>query len=559
MRAFLLLILLFVSTKLWAQGSQYPQKFFRNPLNIPILLAGNFGECRPGHFHSGIDIKTDGKENVAVFAAADGYISRLKMEPGGFGHALYITHANGYTTLYAHLNDFMPALQKLVHKTQYAQKEWTLDLHFDAQQYPVKKGQQIAWSGNTGGSSAPHLHFEIRDSKTEHPLNPQLFGFNIVDGLSPLPTEIAIYDADFSPYERSPLVVKLRKKGAYFEPEKDSIELETNKIKIGVAVNDYMNNSSNTLSIYTAEWYADNKPIGKITLDNIGYDVTRYLNACADYKLKAETGTWFNHLFLLPNNRLTSIYELYQANKGEIELPIGKSVAIKIVLKDVSGNKSELLFTVFCKVPIVDTFCQEKITANEKYNFENPNLKFTLPTTAVYDDVCFEVAKKYESKAFSSRWSIGKSSIPVHNYFDLSIRPQQMIPFSLTQKIVMRYHDGKKTSGKLAKLTDNWYSASVRAFGDYWLEVDTTAPSIQPLQKNASFVQKRIRFEVKDDMSSVKKFTGILNGQWLCFEQHGDEWFYTLDEYCPKGKATIHLSALDENGNERKMDYSFTR
>src|SRR4051812_41234037 len=195
-RPLCLLTLLFLCNTLHAQAPAYPQDYFRNPLGIPILLAGNFGECRPGHFHSGIDIKTGGHENEPVYAAADGYISRIKMEPGGFGHGLYITHPNGYTTLYAHLNDFAPAVQAYVKKEQYSKKHWDVDIQLTPDQFPVKKGQQIAWSGNTGASTAPHLHFEIRNTKTEHPLNPQLFGLPVVDNIPPLPAEVAFYNAN---------------------------------------------------------------------------------------------------------------------------------------------------------------------------------------------------------------------------------------------------------------------------------------------------------------------------------------------------------------------------
>jgi len=552
--------LLLISVKVLAQNP-YPQNYFRNPLNIPILLAGNFGECRPGHFHSGIDIKTEGKENLPVFAAADGYISRVKMEPGGFGHGIYITHPNGYTTLYAHLNDLFPELQKLIRKEQYAQKSWTLDLHFTPEKFPIKKGQQIAWSGNTGGSSAPHLHFEIRDSKTEHPLNPQLFGFKTEDNIAPLPTEVAIYDAAESIYIQKPTRLKLKKVKDIFVPLKDSVIVWTDDINIGVAVNDYMNNSTNTLSFYTARWYADEKLIGTLTLDDIGYDETRYMNACADYKLQKETGIWFNSLFLLPNNQLTKLYQLEQGGNGKIVLSNDEPTAIRIVMTDVSGNISQIKFRLIKGKKMIPSLCNNKWKSKAPNIFETPNLKFSLPATALYDDICFETSKSAEAKSSSSRFSIATSTIPVHNYFDLSIKPEVATPFALTSKMTLQYSDGKKISGKKATLNDGWYSASVRAFGDYWLAVDTVAPTIKPLLKNGVVLggKKEIRFVVTDNFSSVKTFTGTINGQWLCFEQHGNNWFYRLDEYCPKGKNKLQLSAIDENGNERKMQFDFTR
>jgi hypothetical protein len=555
------ILLVLLPFKSLAQNNNYPQNYFRNPLNIPILLAGNFGECRPGHFHSGIDIRTEGKENLPVFAAADGYISRVKMEPGGFGHGIYITHPNGYTTLYAHLNDFFPALQKFVRKEQYAQKSWTVDLSFDAQKFPIKKGQQIAWSGNTGGSSAPHLHFEIRDSKSEHPLNPQLFGFVIEDTIGPLPTEIAIYNGAESIYLQNPTRVPLKKLQDIFVPIKDSVMVSADVISLGVAVNDYMNNSTNTLSLYTAQWYASNVLVGSIRLDDIGYNETRYLNACADYKLQKETGIWFNSLFLLPNNQLHKLYQFEQrGNTGQIVLNKLAPTPIRIVLTDVSGNTSEIKFTIIRGEKMTPSLCSQKWKSKQGHNFETPNLKFTLAATALYDDICFETSKNTEAKSSSSRFSIGTPAIPIHNYFDLSIKPEVAIPFALISKMTLQYSDGKKVSGKKASLTNGWYGASVRAFGDYWLAIDTTAPLIKPVDKNGVLLGlgKEIRFVVTDNLSSVKSFTGSINGQWICFEQHGDNWFYRVDEHCPKGKNKLYLSAIDENGNERKMQFDCT-
>ena len=170
-----LFYLMLMGIATYAQNT-YPLNYFTNPLSIPIFLAGNFGECRANHFHSGIDIKTLGKENMPVHAAASGYVSRIKLDAVGFGHAIYITHPNGFTTLYAHLNDFAPALQKFVKQQQYAQKKWNIDVTLNPNQFPVRQGQFIAYSGNTGSSTAPHLHFEIRNTLSEHPLNPMLFG-----------------------------------------------------------------------------------------------------------------------------------------------------------------------------------------------------------------------------------------------------------------------------------------------------------------------------------------------------------------------------------------------
>lgn len=554
-------ILLFISLKASAQN-QYPQGYFRNPLNIPILLAGNFGECRPGHFHSGIDVKTEGKENLPVFAAAEGYISRVKMEPGGFGHGIYITHPNGYTTLYAHLNDFFPALQKVVHATQYERKNWELDLKFSANQFPVTKGQQIAWSGNTGGSTAPHLHFEIRNTKTEHPLNPQLFGFDIVDTIAPVASRISIYNAQESIYEQTPLFINLKKKNDKNYFLSDTIKTNNQQIRLGILVNDYMNQSENTLSFYTAEWYANNELQGKITLDDIGYDETRYLNACADYKSKSLTGDWYNSLFLLPNNKLNKIYTDLSNKDGSITLSNNSISTIKIRFKDNNGNESQIDFCVKQEGGAATKACAELWKSGVRNEIKNhPNVRFVQEPEALYDDICFDFRKQYQKNAVSSRYQIHYPYVPLHKYTNLSIKAEQAIPFALNSKVAMLYNDGKKTSGKACTLSEGWFTASVRNFGDYWLVIDTTAPTIKPMMKSGSKLggRKEIRFTVSDNSSSIKKFVGSINKQWLCFEQHENNWFYRIDEYCPKGKNKLDLVAIDENGNEQKMVYYFIR
>ncbi|PWT97961.1 MAG: M23 family peptidase, partial [Bacteroidetes bacterium] len=216
MRSILLALALFPQT-LSAQINptpDYPKGYFRNPLNIPITLAGNFGELRANHYHMGLDIKTNKVQNYPVYAAADGYISRVKIEPGGFGRAIYINHPNGYSTLYAHLNDFFPALEQYVTQQQYKQETWAIYIELPPNLFPVKKGDFIAYSGTTGGSQAPHVHFEIRRTSTDINLNPLLFGLPVADNIAPTITRIALYDRTKSVYEQSPKIYPVKKIGS---------------------------------------------------------------------------------------------------------------------------------------------------------------------------------------------------------------------------------------------------------------------------------------------------------------------------------------------------------
>jgi len=559
----------------------YPQDYFRNPLDIPIFLAGNFGECRPGHFHSGTDIKTLGKENQPVHAAAQGYISRIKMEKGGFGHALYITHPNGYTTLYAHLNEFAPELQAYLKKKQYEQRRWDVDLELRPEQFPVKKGSFIAYSGNTGASTAPHLHFEIRNTKTEHPLNPELFGLPIEDHVQPLPTEVVLYEGDpLTFYNDHTVTLPLAKKGDTYKPTKsidpvfklkgDTILTLATNTGIGININDYMEGSDNTIAFYTAKLYVNDSLQSEIILDDIGYDETRYINAYADYKTKELNDKWIQLLFKLPGNGLGHIYHHLNNDDGRITLRDSNPAKVTIEITDDRKNKTVIGFYLQAIADSASkTFTSDCTPADSNYcHFNTPhtwscaNVNFTWSAGTLYDDVCLKVSTVPYSDGYSDQYRIQEPWVPMHKAMPLRIKPKKPIPFDLRSKVVMMYSDDHDKDGRAATAVENgWYESHVRNFGTYWLETDTTAPVIKSLQKDNANLSKarQITFQVADNKTSVHSFEGLLDGKWICFEQHNGLFFYKFDEHCLKGKHTLVFRATDENGNESSFHYHFTR
>jgi hypothetical protein len=545
-------------------ASDYPQDYFRKPLDIPIYLAGNFGECRPGHFHSGIDIKTQGKEDLPVKAAADGYISRIKMEKGGFGHALYITHPDGYTTLYAHLNDFAPAVQKFVRKEQYKRQKWDVDLVLMENMFPIMKGQLIGWSGNTGASTAPHVHFEIRDTRTEHPLNPQLFGLPIEDKLPPVPREVVLYYGNV--YEDANMPVTLVKTADGYVPSKgkEAVNVAATNIGVGISADDFMGGSDNTITFYTARLFLDDSLQAEVTLDDIGYDETRYINAYADFKTKETQRKWVQCLFRVPGNRLTRIFTALNERGGRLDISDGGVHKVAVVLTDVAGNSSTA--SVYVRSNGTTTRgVREGCTpfnCDAPNEFTNPNVTFRLEEKQLYDNICFLYKSAPNSGAYSDKHSLHYSYVPIHRYFDLQLKPNKPIPIDLRNKVVMKYSDDRSTDARAAASVDKgWYKASVRNFGTYWLDIDTLPPVIRTSHKNNCRLMnaKQITFEAKDETTSIKAFSGYIDGKWVCVEQHGNRFFYKFDEHCSQGGHKFTFKVEDENGNSRSQDLTFVR
>jgi Peptidase family M23 len=541
-----------INAQAFFTAKKYPKNAFASPVKISLSLAGNFGECRPNHFHSGLDVRTNKVENIPIYAIADGYVSRVKIEAGGFGNAIYITHSNGFVSLYAHLNLFWPALENHIRFNQYKQKNWKIDMQFLPHEFAVRKGQFIAYSGNTGSSQAPHLHMEIRDVKTDKPLNGLLF-YNLSDTKAPLLKKLALYDANRSIYDQVPKQFVCNKKEKFYVPTQDTIVTNSNKIALGIVAEDPMENALGVLGVYELNMYVDGAAYFGWQLDNIGYDETRYMNAQADYRVKKNGGSWIQLCYQQAGDKL-NIYKTFNTQNGRINLSDGKTHAIKLIAKDVAGNSSEMRF--YLRSNNSSNFTKNyvlKVLQENKYN--DGAIAFTLPSNALYDDVPFSGMVK------NNLFQVHYSDVPVHTYFDLKLKPNIAITPTQANKIaVVRYPYGKDKDkkGKAAKLEGDWVVANVRDFGTYEIVIDNTPPSLQcNIKNNEIFNGNKIICGSKDDITFVEKFTAKLDGQWLRFVQKGNTFTYDVDNYCTDGKHQLDISTIDENGNTKTLNIAF--
>ena len=304
----------------------YPRNYFRDPLDIPISLAANFGELRAGHYHMGLDIRTQHRVNLPVYAAADGFVARVSVAPEGFGQAIYIQHPNGYTTVYGHLNRFFPALEAYVRREQYRRESWQVNLEIPPSLFPVKKGELIARSGSTGGSQGPHLHFEIRRTADDVNLNPLLFGLPVPDHTAPHIARLAWYDRNKSIYEQAPRLVSVEigggsaaggpKPRAEMQTDPSLLAVGTTRISFAISAFDTQTGSTNPNGIFEATLVEDGRPVIAFQMNRISYDNTRNINAHIDYRTRETGGPYFQQLFFLQGYPLPSIYAVGQDSSG---------------------------------------------------------------------------------------------------------------------------------------------------------------------------------------------------------------------------------------------------
>ncbi len=546
----------------WAQyfpAKNYPQNYFQWPVGAKVAIVANFGELRPNHFHMGLDCRTEQVVNKPVYAAAAGYIAKVKIEPWGFGRALYVNHPNGLTTLYAHLNEFYPALEAYIKQYQYETEKWAISIDLPAGLFAVSKGMFIAKSGSTGGSQGPHVHFEIRDTKTDKVLNPLLMNMPIADNIPPQIIRLAVYDRNISTYEQTPKVFTLRSVNGVYTVPGGKLSLAADKVSFAVTAFDRYTGSTNQNGIYEAVMFDNEKRIGGFQLDSIGYDETRYLNGHIDYRYKASGGPYLQHISRLPGMS-RSIYSM-DATDGIVALSPGETHKIKIAIKDANNNQSTIQFDMLSTGAGSSTGDAGILFEPGNVNvFENENVKFYLPENALYDYFHFKYAVAKDASG-QPVYQLHNATVPVHTYFNVQL--QANLSPSLRSKAVIYRFYGTKKDYVAATYANGWYKAAFREFGNFQLLVDSTAPVLSPVGFyngiNATKLS-RIVFKVKDDTEEIADFRAKLDGNWLRFtNDKGSNFVYYFDEKCPPGDHVLEVTVTDQVGNSTNKTYNFKR
>ncbi|HEY5511627.1 MAG TPA: M23 family metallopeptidase [Prolixibacteraceae bacterium] len=539
------------------------------PLKGPFSFSGDFGELRRNHFHTGLDFRTGGQIGVPVLAVSDGMVARVAVSPYGYGHALYIMHPDGQTTVYGHLSRFHPKIEAYVVSQQYLKKQFAVDLTVPQGLITFKKGEVIAWSGSSGSSGGPHLHFEIRDTKSEKPQNPLFYLPGIPDKSSPRINGLYLYfvtgnsQITGNTYKQRIEIVSSAKTSTL--KNKQPIEV-FGDIGIGIQSDDDFNGTGIRCGIYSVELFLDQHPVFSFQLDHLAFDQGRYVNSHIDYEEMIRNKRWIHKLFLQPGNKM----EIYRttADRGVLKLSDGKAHTVKIIVSDAFKNTNTLTFSLLSKkkpLPVSKSIPQNTFFFDRPNEFEAAGVKIQLPEGTLYDNLDFAYYVKPVSGSFlSAIHQIHNQYIAVHIPYSLSIAIKK-IPSRLQSKALMV---SVSPTGKLSPVggsyENSWVTAHPRVFGDFAVALDTIPPAIRPLSiKDHSILtnRTRIEFKITDNLSGIDSYEGEIDGSWVLFEYDAktDNLFYIIDkERLTLGKRhTLRLRVNDERKNQAEYQANF--
>ncbi len=552
--------LLLISLSCIAQDT-IPKNYFRSPLGIPLYLAGNFGELRSNHFHSGLDMKTQGKEGFNVYATADGVVSRIKVSPWGYGKTIYIDHLNGYTTVYAHLQNFKGQIATETKKYQYQKESWEIDWYPSDTLMKVKKGDIIALSGNTGGSGGPHLHFEIRETETEFPVNPLLFGFDIKDNIKPIIRSITLTPLNDTSYVNNKNTMQrflvTGSDGAYRLKYNTPINAY-GEIGFGIETIDKLNGYGNRNGIYTIELQQEQTTIYKSEMKKFSFDESRALNSLIDYEFYLKEKVRFQRSYIEPNNQL-SIYK-EQKNNGIVHFNKGDEISFKYIVKDTYQNTSRISFIIngnINKSALPKLIKQEYDTTFSYLDsnfFEQPNITVNIPKGALYKDLPlhFHTADTMLG-AITPTYFVHNDYTPLHQPITVSIKVGRLSEYLRSKATIVHFDSRKRYYAKGGKWRNNFITAKSKNFGGFAVMIDTIAPKITPFNiiPNRNMTNyKTLEVKIADNLSGIKSYRATIDGKWVIMEYEAKKakLFHTFDKL-PKGKHEFKLEVTDGVGN----------
>lgn len=557
----LTLLILILSCSLFGQ-KKYPVKDFRNPLDIPTVLAGTFGELRNNHFHAGIDIKTNRKEGLHVYAVEDGYVSRIKVALWGYGKVIYIDHPNGYTSVYAHLSKFGDGIEEFVKKIQYKKESYETGNIFPKKgELPVKKGQIIAYSGSTGGFVAPHLHYEIRDTKTEKIINPFLFGLKVKDTIAPRINGLYVYPlSDSSRVNQNTLRSLLA-----FKKIKNNT-FKTNRISangpIGFSINVYdkLNNAHNKNGVYTIRMKVNGHEVYHHNLETFSFAESKFINLLIDYPNYVKYKKRYQKTHVVKGNELKIYKNLL--NNGIIDIKNGFNYNIEILVADFEGNQTKVIIpvkgvksnTVFKQVKDTTAY---KIVADKFHKWTQNEVTIAFPKNTFYEDAFIDFSVK------NGIASIHKPNIPLNKSFTLTFDVTKFSELEKKQLYIANINNKKYPSYQNTRKKKDKFFTTTKSLGKYTLLIDSIKPSVSLNNfKPNQWITKlnKIIVNISDKGTGIKSFRATLDNDWILMEYNLKKKQIVYDFNDKKlvgAKHQLKVEVEDNVGNTNTLNATF--
>ncbi len=548
-----------------ASLSTYPQQY-PYPVTVPPALSGNFGELRSNHFHSGIDFKTQQVVNKPIVSIEDGYVARISVSPGGYGLALYIEHpSTGHTSVYAHLNSFSDKIAEWVEERQYEQERFRVDLYPGEGTLPVKRGEQIALSGNTGSSGGPHLHFEIRDTRTQDPLDALEYLPKIADTRKPDLRGIAFYPMTGKGVvngSSNPIRLTISNDGSGNPSGLGRTINAWGRIGVGVKAYDRMDGQANIYGVKQVRLFVDDEQVFSSTLRRFSFADTRMLNSFTDFEDWKNNRSFYMKSFVEPGNTLP----LYEAkNRGYIDINEERPYRFRYELEDHSGNRLTYRFTVNGLEQPIPTQppCGNWMAWKLPNAYMEPGFTLQIPNGNLYEDLCFSHSVTESRSYYSDLHQVNERPVPLHNRAEVWIGLHTDTLRNKRNYGIVRLNKNGTESWMGGEYSRGGITLSIRELGDrYAVAADTVPPVITPMEPGNWVNQRRIRIRLRDNKSGIASFRGEINGQFVLFTHDSKSTVYTYrfdDSRLSKGeKQEFVFTAVDGAGNRSDYTYTFT-